>query len=136
VRFFSCKSYDAVEAATVTLPDSLDKAQAAQAQTAPLPDADGSLMEPGQMKYSTTFNVQGREINVNVTRTVEEATFEGIPVWRIVDRAKSQRGRRDDLCGGGPRQRGVLRADARRGLLGDAQGRAGAVTRAVRITPH
>lgn len=85
-----------VDPASVTLPDSLEMAQAEAAQTAPLPDADGSLLAPGTMQYRTALSVQGREINVDVTRTLAEATFEGQPVWRVVDRAETPLGASSD----------------------------------------
>lgn len=85
-----------VDPATVTLPDSLDQARAEAAQTAPLPEADGTLIEAGNMQYSTTINMGGREIKVDVTRSVEQTTYKEQPVWRIIDKASTPMGSSTD----------------------------------------
>lgn len=85
-----------VDPASVTLPDSLAKAQAKAARTAPLPEANGTALDTGSMQYTTTLEMQGREINVDITRKVEQATFEDQSVWRIADQAQTSMGSSTD----------------------------------------
>ncbi|NBB72300.1 MAG: hypothetical protein GVY35_01325 [Bacteroidetes bacterium] len=44
------------------------------------------------MQYTATFNVQGRSINLDITRTIEAATHDGRSVWRVVDESQSPMG--------------------------------------------
>jgi dipeptidyl aminopeptidase/acylaminoacyl peptidase len=85
-----------VDPATVTLPDSLDRARAEQAKTAPLPEMDGGVIEPATMQYQSTIKIRGREVTVDKERTIKKATSEGEPVWRVVDVSKSQMGSATD----------------------------------------
>ena len=57
-----------VDVETVTLPDSLEGADAAA--TSALPEADGSVVEPGTMEYTTSLTVRGQEVSINATRTI------------------------------------------------------------------
>ena len=81
-----------VDPSTVTRPEAPDEAAAEAAKTAPLPEADGSAIRPATMQYTATVNMQGRSIDLDVTRTIEEATHEGQAVWRVVDESQSPMG--------------------------------------------
>ncbi len=78
-----------VDPATVTLPDTSANAEAAEAQTAPLPDADGAAIEPMTLAYNGTLSMQGREIEMDLQRIIE-AGDEG--TWRILDLAEMPMG--------------------------------------------
>jgi len=75
-----------VDVSTVTLPEMPEGA--AEATTADLPAADGSVVVPGTMQYTTSFSVQGRDINVDVTRTVKQHG----EVMHIIDQAQTPMG--------------------------------------------
>ena len=75
-----------VDVRTVTLPETPDGAD--EAATADLPSADGSLVQPGTMHYTTSLTVQGQEFNIDVTRTVEERG----DMLAIIDEAQTPMG--------------------------------------------
>lgn len=60
-----------------------------QVQAAPLPALDGSVIEPVTLVYETSIEAQGRQASMTVTRTVETGTYDGQPIWRIVDESES-----------------------------------------------
>jgi dipeptidyl aminopeptidase/acylaminoacyl peptidase len=72
-----------VDVGTVEVPE-LPLA-AAGAETAPLPTADGSVIRPGTMQYTTKLQVMGQELAIDVTRTIEAGTVDGRDVWRVID---------------------------------------------------
>ena len=57
-----------VDVSTVTLPDSIEGA--ADAATSALPEANGNVVKPGTMAYTTSLTVRGQEVSVNTTRTI------------------------------------------------------------------
>jgi dipeptidyl aminopeptidase/acylaminoacyl peptidase len=57
----------------------------ADAATAPLPVADGSLLEPGTLQYAMTAQVMGQEMVFDIARDFETATVEGETIWRVVE---------------------------------------------------
>ena len=58
---------------------------AAEAETAPLPLARGSVIQAGTLGYTTTLQVMGQELAIQATRTIEPATVDGREVWRVID---------------------------------------------------
>jgi hypothetical protein len=48
----------------------------------------GEVLAPATFTYRTTIKTMGREQQVVSTRSVTAATFDGRPVWRIVDAAE------------------------------------------------
>jgi dipeptidyl aminopeptidase/acylaminoacyl peptidase len=63
-------------------------AMMADAATAPLPAADGSLLRPGILEYRIAAQVMGQDMAGEVTRAFEMATHEGQPVWRVVETSR------------------------------------------------
>jgi dipeptidyl aminopeptidase/acylaminoacyl peptidase len=55
------------------------------AATAPLPMADGSLLEPATLQYSVTAPMMGQEMVFDITRVYETGTVEGETIWRVVE---------------------------------------------------
>jgi dipeptidyl aminopeptidase/acylaminoacyl peptidase len=49
---------------------------------------NGAVLAPMTLTYATTVKTMGQERQVSSTRTVTAATFDGRPVWRIVDAAQ------------------------------------------------
>jgi dienelactone hydrolase len=49
---------------------------------------NGAALAPMTLTYTNTVRTMGREQQVASTRTVTAATFDGRPVWRIVDAAR------------------------------------------------
>jgi hypothetical protein len=49
---------------------------------------DGGVLTPMTLTYSTVVRTMGREQQVGTERTITAATFDGRPVWRIVDVAQ------------------------------------------------
>ncbi len=72
-----------IDVAAVELPELT--AAAAAAETTPLPEADGSLLRAGTMQYTTVLQVMGQELAIEATRTMESATLDGRPIWRVVE---------------------------------------------------
>ncbi len=58
---------------------------AAGAATAPLPVADGAVIEPDVLEYTVILQVMGQEMILNTTRTIETATLDGQQVLRVTD---------------------------------------------------
>jgi dipeptidyl aminopeptidase/acylaminoacyl peptidase len=75
-----------VDVDTVTLPEAPEGAE--EAATADLPAADGSVVTPGTMQYSTSLSVQGQELTIDATRTV--AAHDGM--LHIIDQATTPMG--------------------------------------------
>jgi dipeptidyl aminopeptidase/acylaminoacyl peptidase len=71
-----------VDVSTVEVPE---VPAAAGAETAPLPEADGSAIEPGVQQYTTRLQAMGQELTLEVTRTIEPAAVDGHEVWRVID---------------------------------------------------
>jgi dipeptidyl aminopeptidase/acylaminoacyl peptidase len=61
-------------------------------ETAPLPAADGSVIRPGTAQYRSTVQAMGQEIDLEVTRSIEVATLNGNPIWRVTDDVNSPMG--------------------------------------------
>lgn len=85
-----------VDPGTVTLPDSLEQARAEEAQTAPLPDADGRVIEPVEMTYRGTLQAGGQEMQLDMTRTVASSEIDGRTVWQAVDATELPMGTMND----------------------------------------
>ncbi len=68
----------------------------ADAATAPLPAVNTTVLAPTTLAYAATLQMAGQEIGIDLTRTVERATFEGQDVWRVVDVAVTPRGPQTD----------------------------------------
>lgn len=82
-----------VDVSTVELPDT---SRTSDAMEAPLPDGDGSKIKPQETQSVATLQVQGQEIRMQMTRTIEPATVEGQKAWRIVDVAETPMGTSKD----------------------------------------
>ncbi len=74
-----------VDVASVEMPELPDADAASGAETAALPEADGGALAPASMTYALTLQTMGQEIALDMNRTIEAATFEDRPVWRVVD---------------------------------------------------
>ena len=74
-----------VDPATVKLKAGPDEELLARAKTAPLPAADGSNVKPVLLVYGITMETPGQAMEMNVRRTIEEATREGRACWRVTD---------------------------------------------------
>ncbi len=72
-----------VDVSTVELPGT--HVAAAGAETAPLPVAEGGVIEPEVLEYTITLQVMGQELTLNETRTIETATLDGQQVLRVTD---------------------------------------------------
>ncbi len=55
------------------------------AATAPLPSADGALLQPATFTYRIEMNMMGQEMTMEGTRTIAAATADGRALWRLVD---------------------------------------------------
>ena len=75
-----------VDVSTVTLPEAPEGAE--EAAMADLPAADGSVVTPGTMQYSTSLSVQGQEMTIDATRTL--ASHDGM--LHIIDQATTAMG--------------------------------------------
>ena len=63
-------------------------AMMADAATAPLPEADGSLLEPATLQYQIVVQMMGQEMTGDITRRFETATLEGEAIWRVVETSR------------------------------------------------
>jgi len=72
-----------VDPSTVEMPETSDEAEASK--TSALPDADGSVIQPTTVEYTTSLSIQGRSLELTTTRTIAEAMHEDQSAWRIVD---------------------------------------------------
>ncbi|UCF21191.1 MAG: prolyl oligopeptidase family serine peptidase [Gemmatimonadota bacterium] len=79
-----------IDVNAVTLPEI--GLAAVDAETAPLPVATGSLMEPGDMAYTTKLQAMGQEMAIEQRRTIEAASLNGKPVWRVVEVSETPMG--------------------------------------------
>lgn len=50
-----------------------------------LPPADGGLIQPALFQYRIDMNMMGQEMTMEGLRTIEAATYQDRPVWRLVD---------------------------------------------------
>ncbi len=78
-----------VDVNTLELPEA---GVAAAAAAAPLPASDGGVIEPRTLEYDVTIEVGAQEIGLAVTRTIEAASLDGQPVWRVIDVLESPMG--------------------------------------------
>ncbi len=79
-----------IDVNTLTLPEI--GLAAAGAETAPLPAAAGSLIEPVSMAYTTKLQAMGQELTIEQRRTIEAASLDGKPVWRVVETSETPMG--------------------------------------------
>jgi dienelactone hydrolase len=72
-----------VDVSTVELAE--EPSVEAGAVAAPLPVADGSLLESATYRYEVSAQMMGQEMTGTIARTVEAATLEGHAVWRVIE---------------------------------------------------
>jgi dipeptidyl aminopeptidase/acylaminoacyl peptidase len=70
-----------VDVATVKMPGA--PTGAADAETAPLPTVNTSLIKPMSLAYKAVVSTAGQTMNLDISRTVSTAMLGGTPVWRI-----------------------------------------------------
>ncbi len=86
------ETYDGlmVPVASVTLKEPEGDLDAAM--TTPLPDVDANLVKPGKLTYKAVANVQGMDIDLDVTVEISEGQFDGKPAWMTVSTQQSMMG--------------------------------------------
>jgi dipeptidyl aminopeptidase/acylaminoacyl peptidase len=50
-----------------------------------MPKFDGSLLKEDTLKYDVSFDVRGQKMKMSVTRSLMKATYNNLPVWRLVE---------------------------------------------------
>jgi hypothetical protein len=65
---------------------------AAEAEKAPLPAANGSLLKPLSLVYKGTGMMGSKPISLDVTRTIAKGAVSGAPTWQIVTNQSSGQG--------------------------------------------
>jgi dipeptidyl aminopeptidase/acylaminoacyl peptidase len=79
-----------VDIATVTMP-------AGPASAVPPAAAfTGSLLKAGTASYSSTMSARGQSLKLTTTRSLQKASLNGAPVWRIVEVSTSPMGEATD----------------------------------------
>lgn len=78
-----------VDVNTVELPDTT---MAAYAETAPLPKRNAEKIQPMNLQYLSVMERGGQPMEMDVTRKVTRAEFNGKPVWSIVSVAQTPMG--------------------------------------------
>ncbi len=79
-----------VDVAGVELPEPV--AGLEEAATAPLPEFIIDFLAPETVNYTSVIELQGREINVTSTRSVEKSTYNDRDAWRVIESASSPMG--------------------------------------------
>jgi len=79
-----------INVSTVTLEK--PAADPEKAKTAPLPACDVSMLKPMTLKYKANAAVMGQEIPMDMDITIGKATFNEMPIWRIISEQKSAMG--------------------------------------------
>lgn len=70
-----------VDVATVTLPERAD----ADELGAALPELDGDVIRPSNFRYQASMQVGGQSVDLEISRSFEEATRDGRAVWRAIE---------------------------------------------------
>jgi hypothetical protein len=83
-----------VDIKTVKLPDT--SAAAAAAKAAP-PAVRGSSLRPMSLNYTSTLNMQGREMKIESTRVLAKEKSDGKSVWKLTQTAKTPMGDGTDI---------------------------------------
>ncbi len=65
---------------------------AENAETAPLPAVQASLLRPMSLTYKGVVSMGARQINLEITRSVSKVTTGAVNAWRIVTNQKSDMG--------------------------------------------
>lgn len=58
----------------------------------PPPEADGRLLRPLDLTYRSMLEMRGDELEIELSRTVSQALYGSLPVWRVVDVMVTPRG--------------------------------------------
>jgi dipeptidyl aminopeptidase/acylaminoacyl peptidase len=82
-----------VDVAGVKLPD---RSGVEAAMRAPLPAADGSVIEPAELTYAVTMEMGPQKASMTMKRTIATCDAAGKRCWRISDVAKSPMGEMSD----------------------------------------
>ncbi|NNF06113.1 MAG: prolyl oligopeptidase family serine peptidase [Candidatus Eisenbacteria bacterium] len=85
-----------VDVNSVTLPDASEKELMANAETAPLPAADGGKLEELSYAYDMSLEMGAQTMEMEMSRVLEEVKVDGKSVWRITDVAKTPMGTMTD----------------------------------------
>jgi hypothetical protein len=66
------------------------------AETAPLPAVNTTLIRPMSLTYKAVVAAPGQTVNLDLSRTVSKAVLAGVPVWRIATTHQSPMGAATD----------------------------------------
>ena len=83
-----------VDVDTVELPDLAD--ELAAARTRPLPPVEAERVEPGRFEYLTRLSIQGNDVEMPSTRTIERTELDGQAVIEITSTTTSPMGEASD----------------------------------------
>jgi dipeptidyl aminopeptidase/acylaminoacyl peptidase len=86
-----------VDPASVNMPDKQEKAFLARAETAPLPKANGSLIQPASMKYKLQMSMGQRKIELGATQVVERIEKKDKQRLRVTSTVKMPQGEQVDV---------------------------------------
>ena len=84
-----------VDVSSVEMPELATSLDAAR--TAPLPGVDASRLRTGTVKYESSFNAQGQDMQINTTRTVSMDEMDGQQVVKLEGAAEGPMGSGTDL---------------------------------------
>lgn len=85
-----------LEALTVDIKSVTVTAPPAEGSAKGMPTFDGSLLKEETLKYAVTFDMRGQKMNMTLTRTIQKATHENKPVWRLVEQTSGFMGAGSD----------------------------------------
>jgi dipeptidyl aminopeptidase/acylaminoacyl peptidase len=63
-----------------------------KAMKLPLPEIDSGKIKPTSLTYKANMQIAGQEIDIGISRNVEESKFDGKDVWRIVSQQETPMG--------------------------------------------
>jgi dipeptidyl aminopeptidase/acylaminoacyl peptidase len=85
-----------VDVASLEAPAAPSAAAMADAATAPLPAADGSVLKPTALHYDAVIDMGAQKLNLGMNRTIERAQEGDVSCWKVTDASETPMGNSTD----------------------------------------